>query len=365
MRVGQAAASTRSPTSLTSPFLAGWRQIHSSAAELKRQLYGPAAPREDAELPRVRTPRPHEAIELPRAGPHLLVVTGLWPTPDMPSAGIFVRRRLRGIKATVIGPTTFQQAMPLRYLRLAFRAMTQRGQFDGVEAHVLFPTGLIGLVAGRLRGLPVVVYSHGADVRVTAQENVVYRWLARLVARSADAVVTNSEATAEQIRKLGREAEVIPPGVDLSSFKPSPRPTEKRVLYIGGKRLHKGYDRAVRVANTLVGPGLDEIRPDEVPQLIAEHDVVLVPSREEPFGLAAAEAIACGRWVVAANVGGLREVIMDGVNGTLVNGEDFEGAVRAVPDFNPEVVAATAQRFSLAQHQRRMAELWRAVLQRA
>ena len=292
----------------------------------------------------------------------LLVVTGAWPTEDLPSAGVFVRRRLEGVEALVVGPHTYGGRMPLRYAKLAWRALTARGRFDGVEAHVLIPTGLIGLIAARLRGVPLVVYSHGADVRVTARENPVYGFLARMVARSTDALVTNSRANAKLLRELGREAEVVPPGVDLSAFRPSPRPAFRRVLYLGGKRHHKGYDRAVGVADTLVGRRLRVVDPADVPRLIAEHDVVLVPSREEPFGLAAAEAIASGRWVVASNVGGLREVVTNGINGTLVDGDDFAKAVQNVPDYDPEAVAATATRFSLATHQQRMAEVWARVL---
>ncbi len=65
------------------------------------------------------------------------------------------------------------------------------------------------------------------------------------------------------------------------------------------------------------------------------HDVVLVPSVEEPFGIVAVEAIASGRWVVAAAVGGLPDIVIDGVNGTLVSDGDYEGALARVPDYDP------------------------------
>src|SRR5207244_2131462 len=81
------------------------------------------------------------------------------------------------------------------------------------------------------------------------------------------------------------------------------RPTAARrsgkVLYLGGSAKYKGVETARRLANTLAGPGIREVAPEEVPALIAAHDVVLVPSLEEGFGLTAAESIASGRWVVA------------------------------------------------------------------
>ena len=138
--------------------------------------------------------------------------------------------------------------MPFRYLSLAIRAGIVRGRFDGVEAHPLFPAGLIGLVAARLRRVPLVVYAHGADVRETAVQNALYRLLARLVIRGSAAVVTNSADTAGLVSRLGGSPIVIPPGVDLETFHPSPRPSTRRVLYLGGTDPRKGYDVATSIA---------------------------------------------------------------------------------------------------------------------
>jgi glycosyltransferase involved in cell wall biosynthesis len=66
-------------------------------------------------------------------------------------------------------------------------------------------------------------------------------------------------------------------------------------------------------------------------EAMARAAVVLYPSRwEEPFGLAAAEAQACGTPVVAFERGGLGEVIMDGVTGFLVPPDDVRAAAEAL-----------------------------------
>lgn len=277
----------------------------------------------------------------------------------MPSAGVFVRRRLDGVDATVIAPRSYAGPMPLRYLDLLWRALTARGRFSAVEAHVLFPAGVIGLLAARLRGIPLVVVAHGSDVRETAQRNPLYRWLASRVARLASVVVANSGDTAAHVRRLGAEAVVIPPGVDRDRFRPSPRPDRRRVLYLGGNRPEKGVDVARRFADTLAGSGFDEVEPDDVPALIAAHDVVLIPSRAEGFGVAAIEAIASGRWVVASAVGGLRDTVTPGVNGTLVSNDEWAAALASVPDYDPFAVSRTSAPFSLEKHRRRMDALYR------
>jgi glycosyltransferase involved in cell wall biosynthesis len=289
----------------------------------------------------------------------LLVVTARYPTADRPAAGAFVARRLEGLAGvTVIAPDRYDRPAWLRYLVLLWRAVTERGSFTGVEGHFILPSGPIALLAARLRRIPLVVYAHGGDVRDLAHANPLFGWLARLVLRGAAAAVTNSAAGAAEVRRLGVEAEIVPPGVDLSRFQPTPRPPQRRVLYLGGAAPAKGYDVARALADTLLGPGLRMVGHEELPALLAEHDVVLVPSHAEAFGLVAAEAIAAGRWVVARAVGGLPEVIEDGVNGTLVHDGDFARALAAVPDYDPRQVAATAGRFSIEVHRASMDAIW-------
>jgi glycosyltransferase involved in cell wall biosynthesis len=250
----------------------------------------------------------------------------------------------------------------LIYARLLLDAL-RVGPIRGVEAHMLTPTGFIGLLVARARRVPLVVYAHGLDVSEAQRPAFRLRWLGRYVARHADRLVANSEATAGDVRALaGREAIVASPGVDLARFLPSERPARRRVLYLGGRDPGKGHAVAAQLADTLVGPGLEDVSPERIPALIAAHDVVLVPSRAEAFGLVAVEAIASGRWVVASAVGGLRDIVTDGVNGTLVDDGDFAGALARVPDYDPHAVARTAERFSLAAWQAALDRIWREVL---
>jgi glycosyltransferase involved in cell wall biosynthesis len=80
-------------------------------------------------------------------------------------------------------------------------------------------------------------------------------------------------------------------------------------------------------------------------QAMARAAVVLCPSRwDEPFGLAAAEAQACGTPVVAFSRGGLGDVVADGVTGFLVPPDDTGAAAEAVPK------AAGISRLACRQH---------------
>src|SRR5262249_26205653 len=70
------------------------------------------------------------------------------------------------------------------------------------------------------------------------------------------------------------------------------------------------------------------IAPDEVPALLNTVTAVLIPSRQEPFGLVALEAALMARPVVATRVGGLPEVVRHEQTGLLVKPED-PGALAA------------------------------------
>jgi glycosyltransferase involved in cell wall biosynthesis len=288
----------------------------------------------------------------------VVLITRIWPTSERPSVGSFVRDRASGVDdLRVVRPRWSRLPSPLIYPQLLVDGLLA-GPIRGVEAHMLFPTGLVGLIVARLRGVPLVVYSHGGDVREWQGLPRMLRWLARQVAGRADRLVTNSEDTAGHLRELGGRPQIVPPGADLTRFVPSDRPEERRVLYLGGRNSRKGYEVARELADTLVGPWLRDVEPAEIPALIAAHDVVLIPSVAEPFGLVAVEAIASGRWVVAGAVGGLRDIIQDGVNGTLVTDGDYAGALARVPEYDPFAIAQTVERYSLARWQEAMDHLW-------
>jgi glycosyltransferase involved in cell wall biosynthesis len=335
----------------------------------------------------------------------LLLVTNIYPTPDRPYAGAFVARRVaalqeRGVEVVVAGPSSYRRSSVVRHLGIAWRALTARGPFDGVEAHPLYAAGVIGLVAARLRRRPLLAYAHGSDVADYAVRNRGHRALARWVARGAGAVVANSAATAGYVERLGVNARVVSPGLDPAAFH-VPSVADRAAarerlgladgplaLFLGRLTAGKGADvfaaalegepkwRGVLVgdgplATTLAAAHArllfhSAVTPGEVPLWLQAADVVVVPSRREGLGLVAIEALACGTPVVAAATGGLVEVVQDGRNGLLVPPEDVEALRRALNRLlDPELRArlGAAGPASVAQHDvhlaaERMAEVW-------
>jgi len=285
----------------------------------------------------------------------ILVVTSIYPTTDRPEAGVFVMRRVRamrerGVKVEVISPPNYRMSGLRRHLWMLAAVFRPRPRPDGVEGHVLFVAGLIALVAARRYRCPLVIYAHGHDVRVTAQKTLVHRLLSRWVAAGANAVVTNSSATATFVQRLGVPALVISPGVDFSTFRPGDQRAARAqlglpagaliALYVGTLSPGKGADLFVEALADGTGwtgvmggggeldatiraqrPGIQLIGvlpPGAIAQWMLAADVLVMPSRQEALGLAAIEALGSGIPVVASRTGGLAEVVQDGRNGILV-----------------------------------------------
>jgi glycosyltransferase involved in cell wall biosynthesis len=228
-------------------------------------------------------------------------------------AGIVGNVRRRPWRAVLVPP--FLAA----YARAARRAASDA---DLVHAHWL-PSGLAAMATRR----PFVVQLWGTDVALARRAPS----LARAVLRRAEAVVCPSTALAGEATRLGaRQIEVVPSGVDLpAEVGPEARPPE--VLYAGRLSPEKGILELVEAAadlNLVVagdGPLRERVPmargfvpPAELAELYSRAAIVACPSHREGFGVAALEAMAHGRPVVAGAVGGLLDLVVNGETGILV-----------------------------------------------
>jgi glycosyltransferase involved in cell wall biosynthesis len=175
-----------------------------------------------------------------------------------------------------------------------------------------------------------------------------------VAAQRVDRYVANSEITRKRIlRYWDRESTVLHPPVQTARFRPVDQPGP---AYMALSELmpHKRIDVAIKAFNQLrlplivVGNGPDARRlkrlagptitftgfvsDEEAARLLAECRALVVTATEE-FGIAAVEAQAAGRPVIALREGGARETVLEGETGTF-----FE-----VPA--PEALAATVARF--------------------
>ena len=110
---------------------------------------------------------------------------------------------------------------------------------------------------------------------------------------------------------------------------------------------------------------------DDVASCLVDSTVVVLPSREEPFGRAAVEAMTLGKPVVGTRAGGLTEIITEGETGLLVRYGDAEGLAKAIvdllgsPDLRAEMgrrAASASARFDSARTAEGVQGVWDEVL---
>jgi glycosyltransferase involved in cell wall biosynthesis len=179
-------------------------------------------------------------------------------------------------------------------------------------------------------------------------------WIA---AQRVDRYITNSSTTQARIRKyFGRDSRVVYPPVDTSRF--APAKTGSDYLLLSELVSHKRIDDAVRAFTrlglplTIAGRGPDirrlrrmagsnirfagHVGDAEAERLLATCKALVVTAVEE-FGIAALEAQAAGRPVIARGAGGALETVVDGVTGRLWNGGPAE-LVEAVRSFDTDAI---------------------------
>jgi glycosyltransferase involved in cell wall biosynthesis len=342
----------------------------------------------------------------------------MWPGPRDPDYGAFVAGmcealRARGLSVEVAAIDS-RASGPLRtpgkYARLARRAMAAARRADVVYAHFLFPTGALAAQAARAARIPYVVTAHGQDVRNLERRSARRGTAAAL--RHASAVIAVSEYLAGEMRASGiglPPLHVVNMGVDLARFAPRDRGAARArlglpgdgplVAAVGGLTERKNpltllqafarlRARRPRARLALVGDGplagavdagarrlgLDGavLRPGAVPHAavgdwLAASDALAIVSRVEPLGIAALEALASGRPVVATAVGGVREVVPGAGAGRIVDPLDpvaIGDALASVLDDppSPEDCRRAAEPHSLERQSGRVAAILRATL---
>lgn len=234
--------------------------------------------------------------------------------------------------------------------------------------------GLVGRFAARASRVASVLTVHGApdglahlvrgNLRVAPTRRRDRPYYLRFEPRLFDAVVTPSEALAEYLRvHAGVSATVVPNGVDTARFAPG-GPGGGGLLWLGlmepVKRLDVLLDaleassrravlagdgplRSMVEARALPGVTLPGFVADPRP-LFAAADAFVLSSAAENMPLALLQAMACGLPVVATSVGGIPEVVRDGVDGVLVPPGDAAALAAAFDRLTPEMGESARQR---------------------
>jgi len=251
------------------------------------------------------------------------------------------------------------------------------GSYDVIHCHWLITSGIVGVLAARPRGLPVVVTAHGSDVFT---DNPLFKLLDRWVLKRSCVCTVNSRRSGQLVSRIdpGARIEPVPMGVyperhgkmlASAAIRRAMGDGSPQILFVGRFSENKGVPDLVRAMPiiaaelpgarlALVGFGPDEARirstiraegvedrvtmlgrvaGEEVPAHMASADLLVLPSiKIEGLGVVLLEALASGTPVVGSDVGGIPDIIEDGVTGLLCRSQDSsdiaEKCVRIIKD---------------------------------
>jgi glycosyltransferase involved in cell wall biosynthesis len=261
--------------------------------------------------------------------------------------------------------------------RLTHRAITQqtvaileRHKTQAIHVQCVSSNGHYALAASRRLNLPLIVTSQGErtmDAGSVYDTSDFLNGTLRLLLDKADFVTACSQNTLADLeeyrgQKFGARGRVVYNGIEITDFQNAVPFSHPRPYILGIGRLvpQKGFDlllRAFARADVeshdliLAGDGPENERLQKLAgelgiekrvvffgradrptaaSLFKGCDFFVLPSRHEPFGIVNLEAMAAGKTVVAARVGGVPEIVTHGKDGLLVAPDDAEALAHAL-----------------------------------
>ena len=327
-----------------------------------------------------------------------------------------------GAVAHAPDPELAAQNAALQTFSVDLRIAAATADCDLVHSHTWY-ADLAGHLSALLHGIPHVVTTHSLEPHrpwKAEQLGGGYRlssWAEHTALLAADAVIAVSEGMRRDVLEVYPEADpgkvhVVYNGIDTLEYAPASGtdvlerygidPSVPYAVFVGRITRQKGLEHLLRAAADLPGqlvlcagapdtPGIaastatlveslqlrrpgvvwvrEMVAKADVVQLLSHATVFVCPSIYEPLGIVNLEAMACGTAVVASAVGGIPEVVDDGVTGLLVPySVDDPGAFEA--ELASSVAAllddpARAARLGAAGRARAVAEFgWDAVARR-
>ena len=251
-------------------------------------------------------------------------------------------RFIHGLSVHSVWDTRFKPLFYSSIGRVFIDRLVDLATFDIIQSHMALPWGYVFRGSERL-----VITCHGSDVYL--KKRISDKLSKSALSKAKSVTSPSSWLTKFIMKKYAVDCITIPNGVDTNRFRPKKDGVdrEKVILFVGRLIERKGVLELLQAARVLenyefwfVGEGplkgainLKNTRHfgfvDDVVDIYNRAKLCVFPSHWEPFGIVGLEAMACGKTVIATELG-FSDYIDSWKDGVIVNSRDVKALVEAI-----------------------------------
>jgi len=315
-------------------------------------------------------------LRLSQMGVNINVLTTAFKdTPKIEKKGKIHIKRLQCFRKEQA--TSSLNSLAFYALSSLYHAPRYYNENDIIHAYFVIPAGIPGYFMKKVKKKPLIVTIFGADIydptRFKSQREFINYFATKRILKSADIVTTISHDLVSRIKEVyDRDVEIIHCGVDINKFYPENIIKVKRdigfdydkinLVSVGRLVKRKRFDillyaiEKVKKINsdillTIIGQGPEKEQLIEIinklglqqnvslvgfveEELLLKYyqacDIFVLSSAHEGQGCSILEAMSCGKPIVATNIGGIPDSVINKYNGILVPVDNSEELAKAL-----------------------------------
>ena len=254
--------------------------------------------------------------------------------------------------------------------------LIKKNKISIINSHWVVPQGISGVIAKIVYGTKHVIMIHGSDINIVKSSKLL-KFISNIIFKYSDVIIVNSSYTKSIVEKhlsaYKNKLRLIPMGVDPSKFSFQSRDLKNKklqefmILGVGVLIDWKGFKYLIHAFKeilknypnsklTIIGDGVEKdnlielskklnidekikflgwIKNNEIVEYYKKNDIFVIPSinlkgKTEGLGIVTMEAMCTGLPVVGSDVGGIPDVIKDGVNGFLVPAKSSQDIAKKI-----------------------------------
>lgn len=261
-------------------------------------------------------------------------------------------------------------------LFMLFKKLIKKRKIDLILAYNMIPEGIASVRLAKIFKLPSVFWVIGDDVNTFANYNTINFYLSKKCIEKSNIVLTNSKYLENKIKEISRKSthvQTFYKGIDVSNFKNLPpkdilikklelNSNKRYMLFVGSLTYRKGIYELVETFNIIskkysdfnlifIGEEIEKekivaklenygilnrvlftgiIPYSEIASYMRIADLLVLPTWAEGLPNVVMEAMAAGVPVIATDVGGIPEILENGITGLFVPAKNVEKLTEAV-----------------------------------